>query len=186
MNVIFRFFFRIFGWKLVGEVAPEVTKAIIAVAPHWHNKDFFVGLGTRATMRRKIRFLGKSELFKAPFGFIFRGLDGIPVYRKTNMNMVESMTESVKNAEDGLICIAPEGTRKNVAKLKSGFYHIALGANIPIVMIGFDYANKQSVIAEPFYPSGNYEEDMLKYCVPFFEKIAPNKDWIKNYKEGKF
>lgn len=186
MDSIFRFFFRLFGWKVVGEVSPEITKAIYAVCPHWNNKDFFVGLGTRAAMRRKIRFLGKAELFKAPFGFIFRALDGIPVYRKTNMNMVESMTEAVKNTKEGLICIAPEGTRKNVAKLKSGFYHIAMGANIPIIMVGFDWKNKQATVAEPFYPTGNYEEDMLTYFVPFFEKIEPNKDWIQNYKDGNF
>ena len=100
------------------------------------------------------------------------------------MNMVESMTAAVKNTEDGLICIAPEGTRKNVEKLKSGFYHIALGANIPIIMVGFDWKNQQATVSKPSYPTGNYEADMLTYFVPFFEKIEPNKDWIQNYKEG--
>lgn len=187
MNPIFKFFFELFGWKVEGRVSPEVKKAIFAVCPHWYNSDFFIGLGTRAVMKQEIGYLGKAELFKPPFGFIFKALDGIPVIRYKNLNLVESMVEAVKAADDKLIALAPEGTRKNVSKLKSGFYYIALGAGIPIIMVGFDRENKRTVLAEPFMASGDFKADMQKYFVPFFEKIGgKKKDWIQNYKEGKF
>lgn len=187
MNVIFRFFFNLLGWKVVGKVPDSTKKAIFAVCPHWNNSDFFIGLGTRAVMQRKIGYLGKAELFKPPFGFIFKSLGGIPVFRSQKLNMVESMTEAVKSAEDMLIALAPEGTRKDVSKLKSGFYYIALGANIPIIMVGFDTVNKQTVLASPFMPTGNFEQDMQTYFVPFFEKIGGQKKaWLANYKKGEF
>jgi 1-acyl-sn-glycerol-3-phosphate acyltransferase len=187
MNPIFRFFFILFGWKVEGKVPSDVKKAIFAVCPHWYNSDFLIGLGTRAVMDREVGYLGKAELFKPPFGFIFKALGGIPVIRHKNLNLVESMVDAVKKSDDKLICLAPEGTRSNVSKLKSGFYYIALGAEIPIIMVGFDWENKQAVIAEPFQSSGDFEADMQKYFVPFFEKIGgKQKDWIQNYKEGKF
>lgn len=185
MNTLFAFFFKLFGWKIQGNVDPNIKKAIFAVCPHSYNSDFFIGLGTRATLKLKIGYLGKAELFKPPFGFIFKALGGVPVYRSQKLNMVESQAKAVKEAEDMLISLAPEGTRDNVAKLKSGFYYIAVGAEIPIIRVAFDRKNKRVVIAEPFYPSGDFKADMLEYFVPFYDGIV-KKDWIHNYKNHKF
>lgn len=187
MNVLYIAIFRLMGWKLVDTVHPEIKKAIFAVAPHWKNSDFFVGLGTRALLKRRIAFLGKAELFKPPFGFIFRALGGMPVDRSRQGNLVESQVNTVKNMPDALIALAPEGTRKDVRKLKSGFYYIALGAGIPIVPVGFDNAAKEVKIGEPFFPSGDFQRDMQQYFVPFFEKIGgPKKKWLSLYKAGIF
>lgn len=187
MRFLLKFFFYASGWKISGGVDPAVRKAIFAVAPHWDNSDFFLGLGTRAAMNRKIAYLGKAELFRPPFGFIFRALGGIPVYRSEKHNLVESQVEAVKGADDALVALAPEGTRKNVPRLKSGFYYIALGAGIPVIMVGFDKARKEVKIAEPFYPSGDFKQDMQTRFVPFFEQMGGRKkDWVQNYKEGKF
>ena len=187
MKFILRFLFRAAGWKLAGNIDPGLRKAIFAVAPHWSNTDFFIGLGVRAVLNRKIAYLGKAELFRPPFGFIFRALGGIPVYRSEKNNLVESSVEAIKGEADALIALAPEGTRKNVQRLKSGFYFIASGAEIPIVMVVFDKERKEVRIAEPFYPSGDFEKDMQTRFVPFFETVGgPLKDWVQNYKNGTF
>lgn len=157
------------------------------VAPHNTTQDFFIGLAVRAAVRLKIGFLGKAELFKPPFGFIFRWLGGSPVFRTQKLNMVESHVAAINKADDMLFAIAPEGTRKNVKKLRTGFYYMALGAGIPIIRVGFDLPAKKVIFAEPFNPSGDFKADMQKYFVPFFENIGGMKnDWIENYRKGVF
>lgn len=187
MNAILRFFFKILGWKVVGTVPEEVKKAVFAVCPHNTWIDFMLGLCTRATMHLNIGYLGKEELFRPPFGFLFRWLGGIPVHRFANKNLVESQVKTINESKDILFSIAPEGTRKDVQKLKSGFYYMALGAGIPIIRVGFDFPKKQVIMAEPFMPTGNFEEDMKTYFVPFFKTIGGfQKSWIKNYEQGNF
>ncbi|NBA84364.1 glycerol acyltransferase [Emticicia sp. CRIBPO] len=187
MNAIFKMFFYLFGWKIAGRIPYEVKKGVFAVCPHNTWKDFFLGIGVRAALKLNIGYFGKEELFKPPFGFIFRWLGGTPTVRNKNTNLVASHVEAINKAEDKLFALAPEGTRKNVSKLKTGFYYMAHGAGIPIIMVGFDFESKEVKLAEPFYPSGDYKEDMKKYFVPFFENIGGfQKDWIKNYKNNIF
>ncbi len=165
----------------------ELKKGIFVVAPHNSTKDFFVGLGLRAAMKMKIGYLGKAELFKPPFGFIFRWLGGTPVYRTEKNNLVESYIEAINSKEHMLFALAPEGTRGDVQKLKSGFYYMALGAKIPIVLVGFDLPLKKCVISEPIFVSGDFEKDAKEILIPFFEKISGfHKSWIANYKNNIF
>ncbi|MGR3809879.1 1-acyl-sn-glycerol-3-phosphate acyltransferase [Jiulongibacter sp. NS-SX5] len=186
MSAIFRFFFKVFGWKVVGTVPTEVKKAVIAVCPHTKWQDFFVGLGARAELRRTIGYLGKEELFKPPFGFIFKSLGGTPVVRHKNMNLVQSYIEAIQKADDMLFALAPEGTRKNVEKLKSGFYYMAHGGGIPIIPVAFNFEKKQVILGDPFSPTGNFAADMQQWFVPFFQRYANvEKDWIKNYADNK-
>ena len=84
------------------------------------------------------------------------------------------------------IALAPEGTRKNVEKLKSGFYYVAKGANIPIVLVGFDYPRKTVFVREPFYPTDNVEADFKEIATYFSQIQGVQKSWIKNYLEGKY
>lgn len=185
--MVFRFFFWLFGWRMKGEIPDDVRQAIFAVCPHNIWKDFLVGLGTRANMPRRIGYLGKEQLFRAPFGFIFKWLGGTPVYRTENRDMVQSQVDAILSNPDISYALAPEGTRENVGKLRTGFYYIAHGAGIPILMISFDFPLKTVTIAEPFMTSGDFEADMQQYFVPFFEKVGGfQKDWIKNYKAGNF
>lgn len=187
MNALFRFFFKMAGWKVTGAVPESLKKAVIAVCPHTHWHDFFIGIGARATMRRKIGYLGKEELFKPPFGFIFRALGGTPVVRSKSMNLVESYAKAIQSADDMLFALAPEGTRANVQKLKTGFYYMAEGGEIPIIPVGFDFKKKEVIIGDPFMPSGNFAKDMQEWFVPFFKGIYNvSKDWISNYEKGIF
>ncbi len=185
--MLFRIIFRLCGWKLVNNIPQDIKKAVIAVIPHTTWIDFLIGLGARATMRRKIGYLGKAELFKPPFGFIFKCLGGTPVVRNSSQNMVESYALAIKNAPEMLFALAPEGTRKDVAKLRTGFYFMAHGGQIPIIPVGFDFLNKQVIVGEAFYTTGSFENDMKAHYVPFAKSIhGANKSWITNYEMGIF
>jgi len=185
--MIDKFLFNISGWKLVGSIPQDLKKGVLAVCPHHKWQDFVLGIAARGEMGRKIGYLGKAELFKPPFGWLFRWLGGTPVIRNKNMNMVESYSASIKGAKDMLFGMAPEGTRVNVAKLKTGFYYMALGGEIPIIPVGFDFKLKQVIISTPFMATGDFKADMQKYFVPFFKTINYcDKDWVQNYEAGIF
>ena len=116
----------------------DVKKYIIAVAPHTSNWDFPVGLAARSVLRiQSAQFLGKSQLFVPPFGWIFRMLGGHPVDRSSSHDMVEQVVKIFAKHENFILAMAPEGTRKKVTKLRTGFYFIAKGAQVPIVPVGF-------------------------------------------------
>lgn len=158
------------GWTIVGRYPAEVRKMIVVVMPHTSAWDFPLGLLLRAYFRADIKFLAKRELFRPPFGFLFRWLGGYPVDRSRRRSLVEAAVELFREQEDFVITITPEGTRRKVDKLKTGFYHIALGAGIPILMVRFDYGRREVVFAEPFFPSGEKNRD-FKRIIDFF-KVA--------------
>ncbi len=158
------------GWEFEGEYPYEFPKLVIAVAPHTSARDFFIGLAVRSVLRiYHIRYLGKAELFHPPFGFIFRMLGGTPVNRSAQKNMVDQVVDRFNASEKFTLALSPEGTRRRVDRLKTGFYHIALKAGAPILPVAFDFANRKIVLAPPFYPTGDMEADfsaLLKFWSP--------------------
>ena len=154
--------FRIVGWKITG-VLPggEVKKSVLIEIPHTSSWDFFIGILTRSILNVRIKYVMKSSMFKPPFGWFFRWTDGIPVDRSKSTNFVDGVIDLYNQQESLHIILSPEGTRKYVDKLKTGFYYIALGAKIPIVMVAFDYEKKEVRFREPFYPSGDKEKDFV-------------------------
>ena len=98
----------------------------------------------------KIKFIGKKELFNPITSFFFKFLGGIPVDRSKNTNLVDEVVNLFDQNEIQILAIAPEGTRKKVKKWKSGFYYIALNANLPILMVSFDYIKKEVIINNKF------------------------------------
>lgn len=177
LRPLYLLLFKILGWKTVGKM-PDLPKFIIAVAPHTSNWDFPVGLAARSILRiRNARFLGKSQLFKPPFGWFFRWLGGYPVDRSTSHDMVEQVVKIFDKHEKFILAIAPEGTRKKVDKLRTGFYYIAKGARAPIVPVGFDFARKEVIISAPFYPTDNMEKDM-ETLMQFYRSVTgKNPEW---------
>ena len=154
------FILNLAGWKAVGKFPYELKKYVVIVGPHTSNWDFIIGVLFRKALRlEKARYLGKKELFDPPFGFIFRWLGGYPVDRSKNKNMVEEVVRIFNEHEEFGIALSPEGTRTRVEKLRSGFYNIAKGARVPIVMAGLDYANKRVTFSEPFLVTDNMETD---------------------------
>jgi 1-acyl-sn-glycerol-3-phosphate acyltransferase len=178
---IFDFAFKISGWSLSGEYPANIKKSIIIVAPHASWTDFPIGLGARSMMRVPIFFWGKKELFDGIFGWIFRWLGGYPVDRRNKSNLVDAIVDIYNEKEIFVAVLAPEGTRKDVQELRTGFYYIATKANIPIIMIGFDYVNKLIKIEKPYYPTGDFNADKRDIAKHFATIPGVQKSWIRNY-----
>lgn len=144
------------------------------VAPHTSNWDFFVGLAARSILKLETKYLAKKELFRFPFGWIFRALGGFPVDRSKSNNFVDAVAELYAKHPVFSIAITPEGTRSYVPVWKTGFYYIAQKAQIPVVMVGFNYAKKEVAVEKPFYLTGNMEQD-IEFMKDHFRKI-PGKN----------
>ena len=170
-NCIYKYWFKNIGWSVKGNISNRPDKFIVVVAPHTANSDFIIGILARAALGiHSTKYLGKSQLFKFPYGIIFRALGGYPVERTKNNNLVDSVTEIFNNHDKFSISLAPEGTRSKVSRLKTGFYHIAKKANVPIIPVGFDYSTKTVVAGDPFYPTDNIEQD-FRLLFSFFADI---------------
>lgn len=172
LRQFYLFIFKLIGWKAEGAFPAHLKKYIVAVAPHTSNWDFMFGIMARSIMKiQKAKFLGKDNLFKPPFGWFFRAVGGYPVNRSKNSDMVQQVVDIFNNHEEFILGLAPEGTRKKVDKLRTGFYYIAKKANVSIVPCGFDYAKKTIVVGEPFYPTDNFEAD-INFLLKFYRSIT--------------
>ncbi len=152
---------KIIGWKVIGYL-PKNEKYIIAVVPHSSYFDLIIAVLIRTYLGLKIKFIGKKELFNPITSFLFKFLGGIPVNRIKKSNIVNEVVDLFKFDKIKILAIAPEGTRKRVEKWKTGFYYIALKANIPIIMVSFDYIRKEVKINNKFYPSGDINNDFIE------------------------
>jgi len=152
-------FLKIFGWRVEGRL-PDVNKLVVIAAPHTSNWDLPVLLGVAFTLKAKACWLGKHTLFQGPFGFLSRWMGGIPVYRSASHNMVSQSVEMFRSHEKLILAIPPEGTRGKVSHWKTGFYYIALGAEVPITLGFMDYKRKVSGLGPTLYPTGDIEADM--------------------------
>ena len=149
---------KILGWKIQGWNPLLLRQYILIVIPHTSNWDFPLGLLTRSALSWHINFVGKDTLFRWPFGAILRWMGGYPVDRRKSNNYVDAVAEVFRNTPDFRLSIAPEGTRGKVEKLKSGFYYIAQKAQVPIILVAFDYGKKIVRIGEPISPNITYDE----------------------------
>lgn len=183
LSSIFAFLFRVFGWQIIGTPPNSIPKAMWLGAPHNSNWDFIMSLGARAQIKFQVGFLGKKELFKWYSGWLFRALGGFPLDRSKALNQVEAIANTFKKYDRIHIAIAPEGTRKDVTKLKTGFYYIALKANIPLILIGFDYPRKAFVINDPIYLTGDFQKDMKEIYDFYLTIQGHKKTWLENYIE---
>ncbi|BDQ12866.1 1-acyl-sn-glycerol-3-phosphate acyltransferase [Sediminibacterium sp. TEGAF015] len=171
MRICWNLFLQMQGWKIRNEFPYHLKKCVIAVGPHTSAWDFVIGLAVRSKLKLyHLNFLGKAELFKGRFGFFFRKMGGYPVDRFSNNNVVDQVAEQFKIRDQFVLALSPEGTRKKVDKLRTGFYHIALKAGVPIVLAGLDFGRKEISFSEPILPTGNMEEDFKKIIHFFADK----------------
>lgn len=169
MQKICQFILKLIGWKIVGRL-PDDKKYIIIVAPHTSNWDLIIGLIARFAVGVKINFLAKNQVFFFPLGILLRAMGGTPVDRSKKGNKVEQAVALFQNSDELKLGLAPEGTRSPVTRWKEGFYYIAYQAEIPIVMIGFDYSSKEIKIQDPFWPSGDINKDFPK-IIEYFRTV---------------
>lgn len=179
-STLTRWLFKIAGWRVIGPI-PSVPKALWVVAPHTTNWDFLIGLGVRPTIHIWIQYLAKSSLFTWYAGWFFRASGGKPVYRDKSHNLVDAIVNVFDQHERLHLCIAPEGTRSNVSKLKTGFYYIALKAHVPIIPVGFDWPRKLVILGKPLYTTGDYVSDMVTFYEFFSRVRGVKKEWLERW-----
>jgi len=161
-----RLILRLGGWTIVNR-PPALPKYILVGGPHTSNWDFVYGIAARNVLQLPIKYLGKDALFKPPHGWLFRAMGGYPVSRTKSANRVEMAAKLFDTAEHFILALSPEGTRTKVEKLRTGFYHIAKQANVPIVMIGIDFGQREFRFSEAFWTSDDMEAD-LDFVLEFF------------------
>jgi 1-acyl-sn-glycerol-3-phosphate acyltransferase len=157
---LFAWWFRLKGWKVGETIPPDVRKAVVLAAPHTSNWDFVFALATFRILKLKVNYLAKKELFKFPLKYLLKGTGGIPVVRSRSQNLVDSMINMFRENDNLYLLAAAEGTRKKVTKWKSGFYHVALGAGVPVMLGYLDYRNKVAGFGPVIHLSGDKEKDM--------------------------
>jgi 1-acyl-sn-glycerol-3-phosphate acyltransferase len=150
---------KLFGWRAEGSLA-GVPRCVLVVAPHTSNWDFPVMLALAVALRIKATWMGKHTLFRPPLGWLMRRLGGLSIDRSARHNVVEQAVQSFRERERLVLAILPEGTRKRTPYWKSGFYHIAVGAKVPIALGYADYRRKVGGIGPVFMPSGDIDADM--------------------------
>ena len=159
---------------------------ILAVGPHTHWVDVMTGFAARNALKiHHARFLAKKELFMGPLGWLLKWLGGTPVDRHSKQGMVEQAAALFNNNENFMLGLAPEGTRKRVDTLRTGFYHIAKQAGVPIVPIGLDYQKKLLVVGESFF-AGDDETADIKKLLAFYAYLTGKKPAfdLRHLKEG--
>ena len=170
---------RLTGWKVEGKL-PDFPKYVLIGAPHTSNWDFVLFLGVIFYLKANVKFMGKAELFRKPFGWFFYWCGGIPVDRKKNQGLVEQMVQASRETNQYILTIAPEGTRHFVSEWKLGFYHIAKSAGIPVVMAIVDGKKKAMRVGQIFHLTENMDAD-IKIIQGYFDGmvgINPRKKYI--------
>ena len=160
---------RLCGWSLIGEF-PDVSRAVLIAAPHSSWWDGIWGLLMKVGIGADVRFMGKQELFHGPLGGLLRRLGGMPIDRGAAKGVVEQMIDQFRQRDALWLGIAPEGTRRHVARWRSGFWHIARDAGVPIVPAYFNYANRTIGVGPLFQTSDDMDADIARlraFYAPF-------------------
>jgi len=161
---------RLFGWKTAGW--PDAPKRCIVIAhPHTSNWDFIIFLLARWSIRLRCHWVGKHTLFKPPFGWIFKFLDGVPVNRSGGRDSVTAIAEVIGERDHIALGIAPSGSRSYNDHWRSGFYHIGQKAQVPLIMGFIDYGNKVAGISD--------------YAIDLTGDITADMDRIRAFYDGK-
>lgn len=163
--------YRRHGWVAKGEV-PEPRRFIIIAAPHTSNWDFIYYLGLTQALGIKAHFMGKKALFRWPMRNFMLDMGGVPVDRQKGGNYVQAMIDEFAARDEFMLTIAPEGTRGKVRQWRTGFYHIAVGANVPMVVGFMDYGKKSGGLGPLIWPTGDYEADM-KQVAEIYASVTP-------------
>ena len=147
------------GWRVEGTI-PNVRKLVIIAAPHTSNWDFVVGIAAKLALGLEVRFLAKDTLFRFPLGALMRVCGGVPVDRFARHDVVKTILDEFARRDRMVLGVAPEGTRKRVQHWRTGFYHIAHGAGVPIVPVALNFGERAVQIGAPFDTTGDMDGDV--------------------------
>jgi 1-acyl-sn-glycerol-3-phosphate acyltransferase len=175
---IFKKLFLAQGWSFEGEF-PNLPKAVAIISPHTSNIDAWHGFTALLGLGIKITIFGKHTLFKTPLKPLLEWIGVIPVNRSIQQGTTQQIIDFINTQDQIWVGMAPEGTRKQAESFRSGFYRIAVGAHIPIVMFSFDYDHKAIYCLGVFQPTGNYEQDLEQILNRYVGKFSPkNPQWL--------
>lgn len=149
---------RLIGWTL-DERLPSTTRYVLIGYPHTSNWDFILGMLAKWAMDLPLNWVAKHSMFWGPFKPMFIAMGGVPLNRAETKGFIHKNIELFEQRENFIIGIMPEGTRSKVDRWKTGFYHIAHGANVPIALGYFDYPSKTIGVGKVIQPSGDIEAD---------------------------
>ncbi len=154
-------FLKVTGWKVQGSLPPGGQRSVLIAAPHTSNWDLPLTLMVAFVLRLNVYWMGKESLFSPPFRGLMMWLGGVPVDRSRSTNLVAASVAALQAADGPMqLIVPPEGTRSKTRYWKTGFYYIAVGAQVPIVMAFMDYKNKVSGLGPVFVPTGDIDADM--------------------------
>jgi 1-acyl-sn-glycerol-3-phosphate acyltransferase len=173
-RVACRWLFRLLGWRFEGNL-PDVPKAVIIVVPHTSNWDFVIGVVAMFALGVRVSFLAKHTLFWFPLGVVMQWLGGVRVDRSSASGVVEQITGEFSRSRQLVLVVAPEGTRGQVRRWKTGFYRIAKAAGVSIVPASFDYARRIVRFGAPLAPTGDFESDQNR-LEEFFVEVTGRRD----------
>jgi 1-acyl-sn-glycerol-3-phosphate acyltransferase len=162
---------KVCGWRREGKL-PDIPKYVMIAAPHTSNWDFLFTMAVAFAFRLKICWMGKHTLFRRPFGPLLRLLGGIPIDRTKSRDTVSQIAQAFRETAKMVMLISPEGTRKKVKVWKTGFYHIARGANVPVLLAFLDYMRKVGGLGPLVYLTDNLEADMA-VIRSFYATVTP-------------
>jgi len=164
------------GWRFSGSI-PKLAKAVVIIAPHTSNMDFFLLVLAKFSLQIKASYIMKQEAFFWPFKRWLIGIGGIPIDRSQPTRVVNQVIREIREHDRIWIVITPEGTRKKVHKYKTGFLRIAHGAEVPVVVVGLDYERKAVVFDKTVNTSGNHDtqaNELYHYCRDTFVGRRPD------------
>lgn len=178
MRLVSKAYIGLAGWKIDGAIPPEIKKCVLLAVPHTSNFDFPIAIGILNIMNIKIKYLIKKEWMKFPLKTFFKVTGAIAVDRGKSTNLTAAIIEIIKNADELVVVIPPEGTRKMTKKWKLGFYYVALGANVPIVLSYLDYEKKIGGFGPAIYPTGNLAEDLHQIREFYKDKVPRHPEKV--------
>lgn len=159
-QAIARSVLRLMGWR-THVISPHTSRYVLIGAPHTSNWDFVFILLLMTVESIPIRWMGKDTLFRWPMGIFWRSFGAIPVNRRESTNMVDQVAAKFDEYDELIIGLSPEGTRKKASRWRTGFYYIALKADVPIVMAYIDYPNKVCGLGPSLKPTGDIQADFM-------------------------
>jgi 1-acyl-sn-glycerol-3-phosphate acyltransferase len=157
---------QLFGWTVRFKPLPG-PHGIAIVYPHTSNWDFVVGLLGKWALGLPFRWLGKESLFKGPFAGLMRKWGGVPTERSAPTGATQRLAETMRQADWFWLALAPEGTRSHAPHWRSGFYHLALAAKVPLVIVYMDYPNKILSVVDIVHLTGEVDADMAAIAAEF-------------------
>ncbi len=170
LNQVLVWLFKINGWKVKQPEFKEAHHCVLVGAPHTSNWDFVYALAAMRILKIPMRYLIKNSWLKPPFGWFIKPTGAIGVNRSVKTGLVEEVAELFSTHSELALIVTPEGTRKKMPTIKSGFYHMALKADVPIVLSYLDYKNKEAGIGMVLDPKMGYEA-VLKAMVAYYSNI---------------